>query len=246
MRDKAIEVIDYKGYQINIHNDSDPMDPVREFDQLGTMVCFHRRYNLGHKHNYNNSTDFLMELAKEGDSTVEGKIEYWENGNGWNTLRKMGHEKASKFAEDNISAIIKKSLEANYIILPLYLYDHSGITISTGPFSCPWDSGQIGYIYITKEKARKEYNWKYMTKSRIKKIIGYLEGQVETYDQYLTGDVYGYRISNEDDDHIDSCWGFFGHDHKESGLLEYAENAIDCELRQEFEAINMVNNCFAL
>ena len=27
------------------------------------------------------------------------------------------------------------------IALPLYLYDHSGITIRTSPFSCPWDSG---------------------------------------------------------------------------------------------------------
>ena len=32
-------------------------------------------------------------------------------------------------------------------IEPLYLYDHSGLAISTKPFSCPWDSGQIGVIY---------------------------------------------------------------------------------------------------
>ena len=38
-----------------------------------------------------------------------------------------------------------------YVILPLYLYDHSGITMSTGPFSCPWDSGQVGWIYASKK-----------------------------------------------------------------------------------------------
>jgi hypothetical protein len=32
-------------------------------------------------------------------------------------------------------AIIKQEKPA--VILPLYLYDHSGITISTTPFSCP-------------------------------------------------------------------------------------------------------------
>ena len=40
--------------------------------------------------------------------------------------------------------------------MPCYIYDHSGITISTGSFGCRWDNGQFGYIMITKEKARKE------------------------------------------------------------------------------------------
>jgi len=44
------------------------------------------------------------------------------------------------------------------IYLPVYMYDHSGITINTVGFSCGWDSGQIGYIYVTKDKIRKEYN----------------------------------------------------------------------------------------
>lgn len=227
--DKPIEVIDYRGYQINIHNDSDPMNPVVEFDQLGTMVCFHNRYDLGHRHNWKTPAELFRGLAIAADETVQDRIEYWEDDN-----------------DIKVNKIINKAIEQHYIILPLYLYDHSGITISTGPFSCPWDSGQIGYIYITKEKAREEYNWKVMTKSRIKKIISYLEGQVKTYDQYLTGDVYGYVISNEDDNHMDSCWGYYGHNWEENGLLECAQNSINCELKKEFEAINMVNNCFAL
>jgi hypothetical protein len=98
------------------------------------------------------------------------------------------------------------------VILPLYLYDHSGITISTGPFSCPWDSGQVGYIYVTYEKIRKEYGIQRVTKQWIKKIESYLEGEVKTYDQHLTGDVYGYTIEDENGDLVDSCWGFYGHD----------------------------------
>ena len=39
------------------------------------------------------------------------------------------------------------------VILSLYLYDHSGITMSCSPFSCPWDSGQVGYIYLTRGDA---------------------------------------------------------------------------------------------
>ena len=43
------------------------------------------------------------------------------------------------------------------IMLPLYLYDHSGITISLTPFSCPWDSGQVGFVVVPR-KAMLE-NW---------------------------------------------------------------------------------------
>ena len=63
--------------------------------------------------------------------------------------------------------LIKKNA---FIVLPIYMYDHSGITISVNPFSCPWDSGQIGFIYISKEKARKEYSKKRLT-AKFKKQI---------------------------------------------------------------------------
>ena len=45
--------------------------------------------------------------------------------------------------------------EKAIVILPLYLYDHSGITISTAPFSCNWDSGQIGFIYTTEKRIKE-------------------------------------------------------------------------------------------
>ena len=53
-----------------------------------------------------------------------------------------------------------KELKA-VIILPLYLYDHSGIAIKVGSFICKavhaeWDSGKIGFIYATKEDIKKK------------------------------------------------------------------------------------------
>lgn len=96
------------------------------------------------------------------------------------------------------------------IVLPLGLYDHSGITMYVGDTHDYWDGGQVGFIYIDKETVDKEWG------GDLEKAEQCLRGEVQTYNQYLTGDVWGYRIINpKNDEEVDSCWGFFG--------LEYAK-----------------------
>ena len=173
----------YNGYTIEIHTDEDPMNP-RENDNLGTMVCYHRRYDLGDKHDHGNQDSFKEYLKKN---------------------------------------------EKHIIMLPLYLYDHSGITMNTTGFSCPWDSGMVGIIYVSKEKVRKEYGWKVLTKARIEKIKEYLKGEVKEYDQFLTGEVYGYVVKDSTGKEIHSCWGYWGSDH-EAHLLPSARGEVDATI----------------
>jgi hypothetical protein len=168
----------YKGYKINICSDDDPMNP-RDNDNLGTMLCFHSRYNLGDKQTDIKSNDF----------------------SGW---------------EEMENYLIKK--EKACVILPLYLYDHSGITMRTTSFNDRWDSGQVGFAYVTSEKIRKEYSVKSINKAIKDKVTSVLEAEVEEYDQFIRGDVYGYDIRKitkcdldcEHEETVDSCWGFYG------------------------------------
>ena len=155
--------------RIGIFIDNYPESP-RDWDNLGTMVCFHGRYNLGDDHNYSqNNYDSWEELEKDLVNT-----------------------------------------ENTAIILPLYLYDHSGLLISTTPFSCRWDSGQVGFIFISKEKIREEYSVKRITKKLIEKVESYLINEVETYNQYLSGDVYKLEIIDDDDEVVDFYGTFYG------------------------------------
>ena len=118
--------------------------------------------------------------------------------------------------------IIEK--EKPLVIKPLYMYDHSGITISTKPFSCPWDSGQIGWVYITNKTIdvcgttinNDETFAQY--KERLRK---HLDAEVEVYDQYVRGDVYLFELTDENGDEIDSCGGFYGDDWKTNGISAY-------------------------
>jgi len=106
------------------------------------------------------------------------------------------------------------------IVLPLYLYDHSGITISLSSFSCPWDSGQVGFVIIRREKMLAEFGAKKFSKSLKARALKIAQGEVQTYDQYLKGEVYGYKI---DDDNEDSCWGYYGQEE----CMDEAKSAVD-------------------
>ena len=155
----------------------------------------------------------------------------------------LGDEDAQDISEYNYKTEQRETPTKGYTILPLYLYDHSGITMNTTGFHCPWDSGCVGYIYLSDEKARKEYGWKNITKKRREQLTAYLKAEVETYDQYLTGDVYGFiyeevlvneETGEEDVIYEDSCWGFFGSDLESNGIKDHLlVDLKDCEITWE-------------
>lgn len=114
---------------------------------------------------------------------------------------------------------IKELGEENIVFLPVYKYEHSGTIYSTTPFSCPWDSGQVGYIYATKEKVEEAFG--VFSEDSKKKAVECLKAEVEVYSKWASGECFGYR-KHKDGECIDSCYGFIGNDHKESGLFEAA------------------------
>ena len=59
-----MEIIEYKGFDIKLFQDESPESP-REWDNLGTMMCFHPGYNLGDKHNM--SVEEMLETVRRRD-----------------------------------------------------------------------------------------------------------------------------------------------------------------------------------
>jgi hypothetical protein len=168
----------YHGHTIKIFQDFDPETP-REWSNLGTLICWHRRYRLGDSHPFDSPEVFLRDLAgasAQSDLSME-------------QLRARAARKA--------------------ILLPVFLYDHSGLAMNTIGFHCPWDSGQVGYVYVTREAVRKEYTAKRVTKTLRDKVEDILRAEIVSYDAYLGGRVYGYVIER-DGEEVDACWGFFG------------------------------------
>lgn len=77
----------------------------------------------------------------------------------------------------------------------LYLYDHSGITISCGegnPFG-PWDSGQVGVaVIVASELTKLGLDPETFA---VSELARWVEGEVEEYDAYLRGECYRWQIT---------------------------------------------------
>ena len=203
-------------YNIEIKQDDCDYSP-REWDNLGTMVCWHSRYNLGDEQPNHTHQQWLVNLAENYLEPYQDKISGWYTNELWDYA----------FYNNIPKDIIPKLWDvANkyYIILPLFVYEHGSITMNTSGYRCPWDSGQVGFIYVSIADVKKEYGWKRLTSKRRAQIESYLQGEVTTYDHYLTGDVWGYVIEDEEENHIDSCWGFYEYDECEQEAKSIVES----------------------
>ena len=225
----AIETIEKDGFTGKISQDECP-ESSRDWGNLGTMACFHSRYNLGDEPYNSNKDDVIFELfvACLGDvSKANSIVEKYES-------EYNSEDNRYRSKSDYCNERMFETIEKQYIYLPLYLYDHSGISINTSGFSCGWDSGQVGWIYVSKTEVKKEYKWKNLTKKRIEQIEGILKSEVETYDQYLKGEVYYITIENKEGEVIDSRGGYYGYDYALEELNSMLNAEIKFHEQQEF------------
>ena len=201
---------EYHGYRIRIEPEEYPESP-REWDNLGTMICKHRDYDLGD-----------VKESKRYEKCY-GSIEndmahyfYYEHYKSYRSPQYI--DDYDELTEKGVQAILNK-VEKDFVVLPLYLYDHSGITMNTTGFSCRWDSGQVGFIYVSKAKITSAKNWRQSAQEN-------LVAEVKIYDNYLTGNV-GVMIIEKDDEIVESCSGYYPDDSDWDEMIDEARAIVD-------------------
>ena len=181
MDNNFVEREQHGDYRITIYQDDDPQNPLDD-DNLGTLVHWHTRYDLGDRR----AEEVEMDALRRG---------------GWPLLARY-----------------LRATEGAVGLMPVSLLDHSGlhVWVGGGPHqsdTAGWDSGSVGFIYTTPERQE-------IIGTANEHVERCLTDEVETYDQYLRGDVYGYVVErivscdhgDEHVEHVDSCWGFYGSD----------------------------------
>lgn len=230
-------------YRLHVENDNEPWNPRMDQDgNIGTMFCQHSRYRLGDTTEYEDTAGMKSVILKELGISLK-RVENWlrakkegtrlsynRSGRCWqlyafdawiNGRRQYGivdEADSLSYLEDSIMEYLPMDdlvaiSGGNLVILSLYLYDHSGITMNTTGFLCPWDSGQVGYIWTTQKKAMETEGGLDGSKEEVRgRIIQNLKAEVSLYDQYITNDCYGGIIEQYMDGEwieVDSCWGYY-------------------------------------
>lgn len=200
MPSKPDYTIKRNGLEARIYQDrhrDDEYDP-READNLGTMACWHRNYNLG---------------------DVDGQKVHGDG-----------------------KAFLETLHDTGAIVIPLHLYDHSGITMRTSSFRHidpgGWDSGIVGFIYCTRADIQKEFGD--ASDASYDKAREVLEVEVKEYDRYLRGEIFTIQIvrvnpMSDEPDLLDAFGGFIGREYAEACasemLDEYADRAAPSDAR---------------
>lgn len=114
-------------------------------------------------------------------------------------------------------------------LLPLYLMDHSGLTISVdcGLFrACDphgWDWGRVGFALVRRDSPELGGLRGVKAKRRAEEII---RAEVEIYDQFLRGDVWAVVVKDAAGGVVDSLCGIYGFKEAEAEMKDMLATAV--------------------
>lgn len=191
-----------KGILKEEYDDFYDIDSPRECNDFSVFLTFESRNSSPDKSEYKTIEEFVIDLA----------------GN-------EANEKYKKSIAEGNKYFISRLTKRGYAVLPVYKYEHSSITYEAAeanPFYNDWDSGLVGFIYVTPEVIKKHYNVSIITKNLIDSIKNQLKEEVKYYSDWIKGNVYAYLLYSEDGEEIDSMGGFIG-DIETNGVKENFE-----------------------
>jgi len=156
----------HNNVDVNIYFDTDATNPL-DIENGFKLISFDKKQNYGHKHNYNTSYELFYDL-----------------------LNQVGiNESLNKLTHKQLMNILK----SHYYIKPVYILDHSGVKLSLNPFNDKFDSGLLGYCYITKEEAKSLFKTSTMTLTK-EIMSNYINEFIQDYNYYINGECYIFSI----------------------------------------------------
>lgn len=219
--DNLAEQYEHEGIDVQIRWDHDPefCNPRTSHEcNIGVMVCWHPDYILGDQ-----------QISGSG-----GAVEtVFETETGRTDFDSMRH----------IARYLTFARGAR-VVIPLYLYDHSGISMSAGrpnPFDNPtvkrdefgqglgWDTSMVGFIYddpdlVIRGCGDPNYKPPDYAGTQQEWLAEQLLAEVKEYDRWLRGEVYYYVVADGTPEE-DSCGGFIGDEWVKEAANEAAKYA---------------------
>ena len=107
-------------------------------------------------------------------------------------LEDMGEEESEQF-------VAKTKYPG--VLLPLYMLDHSGVSLRTTPFNDPWDSAWVGYVVVTPESQRN-------MGTSDDRLMDVVKSELYELEQRINGRVYFVEVTHPDGEY-EVCGGLY-------------------------------------
>lgn len=228
-----IESRHINGYKVELAYAIDPENPLDEISWC-TMVGLHRRHEAGHrcwKDRLADDVTWAYDKLTEGYDNLNYEEMALKLKNDVATGRRARNQAFTaeelKFLDcfrSNDTDQVKEFFlgpdgdEANSLadrlgwwVMPVYIYDHSGVIFRTRGFSDRWDSGRCGFIYTTPERAEKEG-------VDVAKAGPHMSAVVDMYSQWASGEVYTINVYNGEDEFVDGGDEYYDRKEVEASL----------------------------
>lgn len=207
---------------VEIHTDEDGPNPRKDYDNLGTIAHWHRNYDFGDDIRDQGPVEFLKSLAREHVSVNYPESLFEKN---WPSildrhylvlpLSLLDHSGLHMWVGSGSHFSDPGGWDSGqvgfiYCSLAKAIEEHK--TDKRPPKN--WDSkvewrNSTGPKYDSIGKQIEPYKFEDVRVTLREATRSVLTSEVETYDSYLQGEVYGYVVKPEDGDE-ESVWGFLG------------------------------------
>jgi hypothetical protein len=230
------EVADYRGLVIRAERDECASNPFTDWDcEPPTLVVSGR---------HNSLTDYSGgELESPLDLISDGKLRlsrYWKAAAQAldlcpSAFRAECAEEARDYSCSLVTVVREKLQEALSDARPSYYSGNASDYLSAleslwelaGCAALHWSSQGYSQGHYAQGLSVATPAWVKKVGAPIESHARQLEGARKLWGAWAWGDVYAFVIANIEGDILDSCAGFYGNCHKESGLAEAAQEAAD-------------------
>lgn len=177
---------------------------------------FHSEDYRGHKIRILQDEDCPCPLNDDG--TTLCRIAHWHRG------YRIGAGRGENI-RDRMDTWITEYTGKGFIVLPLAMMDHSGVSYWIGSRGSPsdpggWDSGQVGYVWCTWQDARGMLGGP--LKTLRERAVKRMTNEIKLYNWWQEGTCAGWTVASleDEDEELASCWGFLPD--LETGKFDYA------------------------
>lgn len=189
------ETFEHKGFTIVLSPDEFAESPADCGDSERFLVGFHRQFTVHYADKSDGRYDDNAPIIRKREDVAryiskEAIIQQLQEDG-------LAFEEEAKEQAEGL-------YEPGWRIFPLQAYIHGGVHLSLGGFECPWDSGQVGWVFVKEENQWGERDGKPITHEQIAQWL------VDEWNSYLSGDIWVACILDSDGEVLESLGHIVG------------------------------------